>query len=52
MQSAVFPHNANVFVSFLFCAILIFIDLTKKCVGDILKKVEEPDHRVISTVYE
>ena len=29
--------------AFLFCAILIFIDLTKKLVGGILKKEEIPD---------
>ena len=29
--------------AFLFCAILIFIDLTKKLVGGILKKEEMPD---------
>ena len=35
--------------AFLFCAILIFIDLTKKLVGGILKEMEMPEHRVIST---
>ena len=29
--------------AFLFCAILIFIDLTKKLVGGILKEMEMPD---------
>ena len=35
--------------AFLFCAILIFIDLTKKLVGGILKEMEMPEHWVIST---
>ena len=37
---------------FLFYAILIFINLTKKHVGGILKKEEVPEHRVISTFCE
>ena len=35
---------------FLFCAILIFIDLTKKLVGGILKERECPILSVVSTL--
>lgn len=38
-----FSRSANVFASFLFCAILTFIDLTKKCVGGNIQIKEMPD---------